>query len=143
MKKIQRIGQEERDLVMEVLNYGFKSNKNYCMVTQLEKEFAAKFGTKYAVAMVNGTATLHAALEAAEVREGDEVICPPLTMSSTSICVLHANATPVYADVDPATFTIDPKDIERKLTPPLTGEEMEQLNNSANALKSIISALEF
>ena len=117
MKKIERISQVERDLVMEVLDGGFKSKKNYCMVTQLEKEFAAKFGTKYAVAMVNGTATLHAALEAAEVREGDEVICPPLTMSSTSICVLHANATPVYADVDPATFTIDPKDIERKLTP--------------------------
>lgn len=116
MKKIQRISELERRYVNEVLENGFQSGKNYSFVTRLEKEFAERFDSKYAIAMVNGTVTLHAALEAAGVGMGDEVIVPALTMSSTSIAVLHANATPVFADIDPETFTISPRSIEEKLT---------------------------
>lgn len=116
MKKIERISALERKYVLEVLDNGFESSKNYSMVTQLEKEFAKLFGAKYAVAMINGTATLHAALEAAGVGEGDEVICPALTMSSTSIAVLHANAIPVFADIDPDTFTISVDSIKSLIT---------------------------
>ena len=86
------------------------------MVTQLEKSFAQSFGVKHAVAMVNGTATLHMALEAAGVGIGDEVICPPLTMSSTSLAVLQANAVPVFADVDADTFLITAASIRSKIT---------------------------
>ena len=82
----------------------------------LEKNFASKFDSKYAVAMNSGTSTLHAALEAVGVRAGDEVISPALTVIMDSTATFHANAIPVYADIDPQTFNIDPDDIERKIT---------------------------
>jgi perosamine synthetase len=82
----------------------------------LETEFARTFGVKYAVAMNSGTSTLHAALVAADVGPGDEVISPALTVIMDSTATLHAGATPVYADVNPATFNINPFDIERKIT---------------------------
>lgn len=116
MKKIERITELERKYVNQVLDNEFRSSKNYCMVTELERKFAELFDVEYAIAMVNGTTTLHAALEAAGVGEGDEVICPPLTMSSTSLAVLHANAIPVFADIDPETFLITPETIEAVIT---------------------------
>ena len=82
----------------------------------LEQAFAKKFGAKYAVAMNSGTATLHASLEAAGVGAGDEVISPALTVIMDSTATIHANAVPVYADVNPETFNIDPEDVERKIT---------------------------
>lgn len=114
---MERISDLERRYVKEVLDNHFSSKKNYRFVTQLEKEFAEKFHTNYAIAMVNGTVTLHAALEAAGVGEGDEVIVPALTMSSTNMCVLFANAIPVFADIDPDTWTISVEDIKHKITP--------------------------
>jgi len=83
----------------------------------LEKKFAEVFGSKYAVAFNSGTSTLHASLEAVGVKAGDEVISPALTVIMDTTATIHANAVPVYADVDPETFTIDPLDIERKITP--------------------------
>lgn len=82
----------------------------------LERAFAEKFGVRYAIAMNSGTSTLHAALEAAGVGPGDEVISPALTVIMDTTATIHANAVPVYADIDPETFTIDPKDIEKKIT---------------------------
>ena len=82
----------------------------------LERAFSKKIGTNYAVAMNSGTSTLHAALEAVGVGPGDEVISPALTVIMDSTATFHANAVPVYADINPDTFTIDPKDIERKIT---------------------------
>lgn len=114
---MDRIGQKEKVYLQEVLDGQFSSSNTYQMVTRLEKSFAEKFYVKHAVAMVNGTATLHMALEAAGIQPGDEVICPPLTMSSTSIAVLHTNAVPVFADVDKDTFLITAESIRRVLTP--------------------------
>lgn len=114
---MNRIGELEKKYVNEVLDNAFMSDKNYSFVTCLEKEFAEKFDSQYAVAMVNGTVTLHAALEAAGVGAGDEVIVPALTMSSTNMCVLFANAIPVFADIDPNTWTISVEDIRKKITP--------------------------
>lgn len=116
MKKVQRISDLERAYVNKVLDGEFRSEHSYKMVTQLEKEFADRVGCKYAIAMTNGTATLHAALEAAGVGEGDQVIVPALTMSSTNICVLQANAIPVFADIDDKTFTISAKSFEQRIT---------------------------
>lgn len=113
---MHRITDLERKYVNEVLDNAFVSTKNYSFVTRLEKAFAEKFNSKYAIAMVNGTATLHAALESAGVTEGDEVIVPALTMSSTNMAVLFANAIPVFADIDPDTWTISVEDIKRKIT---------------------------
>jgi len=67
--------------------------------------------------MNSGTATLHAALEACGVGYGDEVISPALTVIMDTTATFHANAIPVYADIDPHTLNIDPVDIERKITP--------------------------
>lgn len=83
----------------------------------LEQAFAKKIGTKYAVAFNSGTSTLHAALEAAGVGPGDEVISPAITVIMDTTATIHANAVPVYVDVHPGTFTMDPVDLERKITP--------------------------
>jgi len=82
----------------------------------LEEKFSKVIGTKYAVAFNSGTSTLHAALEAAGVGYGDEVIIPSFTVMMNTTSVLHANAIPVYADINPETFTIDPLDIEKRIT---------------------------
>lgn len=113
---MERIGEKEQKYIQEVLNGQFSSSNTYTMVTRFEKAFAEKFGVKHAIAMTNGTATLHMALEAAGVGPGDEVICPPLTMSSTAIAVLHANAIPVFADVDKDTFLITAENIKKVIT---------------------------
>lgn len=117
MSVIERISEKERQYVEEVLSMNFRTSANSQMTRRLEEAFAEKFDSKYAIAFCNGTATLHAALEAVGVGLGDEVIVPPLTMSSTTYGVLHANATPVFADVDPETFVISAESIEKCITP--------------------------
>jgi len=114
---MKRIGQKEREYVLEVLDSQFRASAGSNMTNRLEKAFADRIGVKYAIAHVNGTATMHSALVAAGVGAGDEVIVPALTMASTSLVVLHANAVPVFVDIDPNTFNIDPSDIRRKITP--------------------------
>ena len=82
----------------------------------LERAFAKKIGMRFGVAFNSGTATLHAALEAVGVRAGDEVISPALNVIMGTTSTFHANAIPVYADVQKGTFNIDPDDVERKIT---------------------------
>ncbi len=114
--RVDRIGERERQYILEVLDTQFRSSAGSLMTSRLEKLFAEKFQVRHAIAHVNGTATMHSALAAAGVGPGDEVIVPPLTMSSTSFAVLHSNAVPVFADIDPDTFIISPDDIARKVT---------------------------
>lgn len=109
---MERIGELEKQYVLEVLQSQFRGSAGGKMTRRLEEKFAEVFGVKHAISFVNGTATMHAALVGAGVGPGDEVIVPPLTMASTSLAVLHAGATPVFADVDPNTWTIDPDSIE-------------------------------
>ena len=82
-----------------------------------EKAFAQRIGTSYGVAFNSGTSTLHAALEAVGVRPGDEIISSALTVMMDTTATFHANAVPVYADVDEKTFNMDPADVARKITP--------------------------
>jgi perosamine synthetase len=117
MIRIARIGDLERRYVLEVLDSQFRSSRGSQMTGRLEPAFARRFGCAYAVAFVNGTATLHAALAAAGVGPGDEVIVPPLTMSSTAFAVLHCGAIPVFADIDPLTWTLDPVSVASRITP--------------------------
>lgn len=81
--------------------------RNGSEVAAFEREFAAYVGAKYAIALCNGTATLHTALAALGVGLGDRVAVPPLTMSATTIAVLHAGATPVFHDVDERTWLMN------------------------------------
>jgi perosamine synthetase len=113
---VQRVSEREHAYVTEVLESAFRSSKRAAFMGRLEVEFARRFDSRFAISMVNGTATLHAALEAAGIGAGDEVIVPALTMSSPSLAVLHANATPVFADVDRQTWVMDPKSIEANIT---------------------------
>jgi len=113
---MQRISDLEKSYVLDVLNSEFHSSAGGKMTERLEKKFAEVFQSKYAISFVNGTATMHAALAAADVGKGDEVIVPPLTMASTSFAVLHAGALPVFADINPDTWTLDPEAIEKCIT---------------------------
>ncbi len=85
-------------------------------VDELEKELCRVTGAKYAVAVCNGTAALHCAAIAAGFGEGDEVITTPLTFAASANCALYVGAKPVFADVDPDTYNIDPDSIERCIT---------------------------
>jgi len=114
---VNRITDLEKKYVAEVLNTQFRSSSGATMMRRFETAFKDRFHAEHAISFVNGTATMHAALEAIDIRPGDEVIVPPLTMSSTSFAVLQANATPVFADVDPDTFQICPQSIEKNITP--------------------------
>ena len=113
----ERISDLERRYIDQVLDAGFRSSAGNLMTAELEREFAARFDSKFAISFCNGTATMHAALVAAGVGPGDEVLVPPLTMSSTTFAVLHAGATPVFADIDPATWTIDPLSVRERMSP--------------------------
>lgn len=117
MTLTQRIQGNERRYIEEVLQSDFRSSKGAGMMGKLEKAFAERFGSTYAISFVNGTATMHAALEAKGLGPGDEVIVPPLTMSATSFAVLQANATPVFADVEEDTFQISAASIAQRITP--------------------------
>jgi perosamine synthetase len=112
-----RIYGNEYKYVQEVLDTGFSSSQGSQMMTRLEQTFAERFGITYAISHINGTATMHSVLEAIGVGPWDEVIVPPLTMASTSFVVLQTGATPIFADVDPDTYQIDPKSIEERITP--------------------------
>lgn len=112
-----RIDNRELEYVSELLKGGFPGRQNRSFTADLEKLFAEKFESKYAISFTNGTATLHAALAAAGIGPADEVIVPPLTMSSTSLAVLQAGAVPVYADIDPDTFVMAADTLEKVITP--------------------------
>ena len=83
---------------------------------EFEKKLCELTGAKYAVAISNGTAALHAACYAAGITVGDEVITTPITFAASANCVLYCGGTPVFADIDPDTWNIDPKEIEKKIT---------------------------
>ena len=114
---MERISNLERNYVNQVLDNAFATSLNSVFNNRLEKEFAEMFRTSYAIGHCNGTATMHTALAVLGVKSGDEVIVPPLTMSSTSLAVLHNGSIPVYADVDRYTFNISPEAIEKVITP--------------------------
>lgn len=113
---LNRVSDLEIRYVMEALNNQFSNSKYGGMVRRFEEAFAAVFGVRYAIAQVNGTATLHSALAAMGVGPGDEVIVPSLTMMSTCFAALQANAVPVFADVNRRSFTIDPASVESCIT---------------------------
>lgn len=87
--------------------------KNGEMVRRFEEAFAEYVGARYCIALCNGTSTLHTALVALGVKPGDRVAVPPLTMSATTIAVLHAGAVPVFCDVDPDTWLLGEDAVDR------------------------------
>ena len=86
-------------------------------VKEFERQAADYFGVKHAVTVNSWTSGLVAAVGAVGVAPGDEVIVTPWTMSASATAILHWNAIPVFADVDPDTYNLDPKSIEKNITP--------------------------
>lgn len=90
-------------------------------IVELERKLCDITKAKYAVAVSNGTAALHLAAMAAEFSQGDEVIVSSITFAASSNCVLYVGATPVFADIRPDTYNIDPASIRRLITPRTKG----------------------
>jgi len=109
-----RMFQQEIDEVVETLRSGWWGTGS--KAREFEEKFAKYIGCKYAVALNSATAGLHLALDVLGVRNGDEVITTPLTFVSTVNVIVHRGAKPVFADVDPKTWNIDPREIEKKIT---------------------------
>lgn len=110
----QTIEEDDIQAVVDVLRSDYLTTGP--KIAEFEKMVADYVGAKYAVAISNGTSALHAACFAAGIQPGDEVITTPLTFAASSNCVLYCGGTPVFADVDPKTYNIDPEDIRRKIT---------------------------
>ncbi len=111
----QCIEQDDIDAVVETL----KGDLITCgpRVNRLEHKLCEVTGAKYAVVVSNGTAALHLAAMAAGLQEGDEAIVSPITFAASANCVLYCGAKPVFADINPETYNIDPESIRQRITP--------------------------
>lgn len=85
-------------------------------ISEMEQMLCDYTGAKYAVAISNGTAALHCACLAAGIGSGDEVITTPITFAASANCALYCGAMPVFADINPETYNIDPKSIREHIT---------------------------
>lgn len=120
------IGKAEKKAVMDVLNSGNLSTfiaqpgENFLggtKIREFENNFANYIGTKYAISFNSATSALHAAVVAVGVKPGEEVIVPPYTFTSTATAALMHNAIPVFADIQYDIYCIDPKSIEKNISP--------------------------
>jgi len=110
-------GQDEVEAVSAVLHSGrvnYWTGDHCCL---FEKEFATYVGSKHAVALMNGTVALEAALYALSIGDGDDVIVTPRTFIASASCAVMRGATPVFADVDPESQNITAENIQKKITP--------------------------
>lgn len=108
------IGEEEIENVVEVLKSGMIAQGPKVM--EFEEKFANWIGAKYGIATNSGTSALHVALLACGIGEGDEVITTPFTFIASGNAIVYTGATPVFADIDLDTYTIDPDSIENLIT---------------------------
>ncbi|MEI6648123.1 MAG: DegT/DnrJ/EryC1/StrS family aminotransferase [Actinomycetes bacterium] len=108
------IGDEEREAVDRVLRSGMLAQGPE--VKAFEEEFSALVGGRHCVAMNSGTSALHLGFIAAGIERGDEVIVPSFSFAATANSVALAGATPIFADIDPKTFNMDPDHVESLIT---------------------------
>ncbi len=107
-------GNEERYVVEAIRSTWISSSGKF--LDRFEAEFAQACGSGLALGVCNGTVALHLALLALDVRAGDEVLVPSLTYIATANAVRYVGAEPVFVDVDPATWCIDPRRLEESIT---------------------------
>src|SRR5262245_18655923 len=110
------IGERELALVSDAVRSGWVSSIGQYIVA-FEEGFARRCERPHGVAVANGTVALHLSLHALGVGPGDEVLLPDLTFVATAHAVLQAGATPVLVDVDPVYGNIDPRALERAISP--------------------------
>lgn len=113
-----QIGKEEIQAVAKVMKSGILTNDLGAgpKVVEFEKTFADFVKAKHAIAVNTGTAALHSTLAAANVKNGDEVILPSFTFVATAEVVVMTGAKPVFADIEPDTYNVSPREIERAIT---------------------------
>lgn len=85
-------------------------------IPRFEKQIAKLARRRYAIAVNSGTAALHLAVRALGIKKGDEVITTPFSFIASANCILYENAKPVFADIEEKTMTIDPKEVEKRIT---------------------------
>lgn len=107
---------EHRNL-KEVLDSGNWWRMTGTKVKEFEEKFAKMHGVKYCLGLTNGTHAIELALNTLGIGKGDEVIVPAFTFISTATAVLYCNAEPVFVDIDPDTFCMDPASFEKAITP--------------------------
>ncbi len=110
----QSIAEEDIQAVVEVLRSDWLTQGP--VVERFEQAVADYCGAKYAVSVASGTAALHLAALAAGFHKGDEVITSPVTFVASANCIVYTGATPVFADIDPRTYCIDPQEIQNRIT---------------------------
>jgi perosamine synthetase len=110
----QSIDQSDIEAVVQTLRSDWLTTGP--KVAEFEEAIAAFVGAKYAVSFSSGTAALHAAAFAAGLQPGDEAITTPLTFAATANCVLYQGATPIFADVEPETLTLDPRQVAARIS---------------------------
>jgi len=110
-------GEPEEKRVLAALRSGRWGRLDGNEVGQFEQSFARMHGCKHGIAVVNGTVSLRLGLVAAGIPAGSEVIIPPYTFFSTASAVIEANLVPVFADIDLATYNLDPQALEAAITP--------------------------
>jgi perosamine synthetase len=106
----QWITEDDIQTVVEVLNGDYLTTGP--SIAQFEKEVAEYVGAKYAVSFANGTAALHGACFATGITANDEVITTPMTFAASANCVLYQGGTPVFADISPHTYNVDPYSVQ-------------------------------
>jgi dTDP-4-amino-4,6-dideoxygalactose transaminase len=116
MQRWPILTEEDRAAVLRVLDRGVLSGAAAPEMHGLEAEFAATLGGGFCLATNSGTSSLHIAIGAIGLEPGDEVIVPALSFIATAQAVLHEGAVPVFADVDPVTYNIDPTDAAARVT---------------------------
>ena len=108
------ITEEDEAAALEVLRRGAMSGTD--VTVEFEKEYAAWFGSNYALGHNTGTSSIHSAMFGCGVGAGDEIIVQSMTFWASALQALSLGATIIYADIDPDTLTLDPTDVERKIT---------------------------
>jgi len=109
------LDEREEELVLEVLRSGRLSLGPW--IDRFEERFAERVGAPYAAAVSSGTAGLHLLCVTAGLGEGDEAITSPYSFVASANCAIYEGATPVFADIDPRTFNLDPAAVEAAITP--------------------------
>ena len=111
----QCLDDDDVEAVLEVLRSPWLTTGP--RVAGLEERFAVAVGAGHGVAVSSGTAALHAAMFAAGIGPGDEVVVPAITFVASANCVVHQGGTPVFADVEADTLLLDPASVEARITP--------------------------
>jgi perosamine synthetase len=136
------LSEEDERAVAEVLRSGSLTSLTGGAVAQFEAEFARYHGVRHAIATSSGTTAIHLALAAAGVRPGDQVIVPTHTFIASATPILHQQAVPVFADIDPDTFNLTRETIEPLLLPKVEAVIAVHLNGHPAPMDEILALAE-